>query len=758
MKRIAINVVLFVGVLAGVARAEEYRLEGTHSTRGAFTADLEVSGEPATVVERLRWASGAEEVRRGTAARSGDRLEVRLVGEVGMTGALDPTAPRPEEVTLAITLAGDAVEARATDSQGERVARGKKAEARPSFADKAGKHLLALAKKELEKTARRGVKLDEEFKLGDYLHLGVGASIRSLAPEVLTAEQAAERTKLGRSAWIVSEVHGAPRVPYGWSMPLGDGGASVSVGFEVGARVKYEVTDLYPLPERFADADVLVADLRDLAVRSFDLPLTAEEALALTPGAKRVLDGEAAVAVSGALQIGQEVTKFGDDVVRIGATARLSGFWRVAGNLKIEVARLGGQAARVRVTRGTTSTRGGAAELLLGAAIDQAKLEAKLAPVVEYVDNGKLRAAVTGAVSSEVTRRATDVLRFQVGVSGSNTDSEQLDLSYRFDLSVASAREAYGRAVKGDLTLAGDQALEQGSGVTMEHRVLACEDVTYAQGDLVISVLLRAGFTKRVRFADLDVEDGAGKRRYEVFSFGRSRFLQIAGMERRGRVMGLDVIRSQTPDGAVARSLRWTLDVDDPTTTAADAAAFRRVLGSWGVGAEGGLDNPNREALRSAYGTTRSRMVVEVGEPGVAAMLAASEEQAVQAYADAYAALEGEVPEWATPQGRKWIRDQWSPSNDDERMKRLIEEVKRADEFAKGLTALARSGTPEERADKLRKLASAARYDLWAVTALLSLAPRDAVRLEASIRGERILIEGRHAGERAALVAVRDPR
>lgn len=752
-------IVVLLAALAPVARADTITLAGTDATRGGFTVDLSYEGpnDRVEVVEIVRWASGTEERRRGTGTRTGDRLEARLTDERGVADVIDPT-PRLSDVTLFVSFFDEGeLEARATDATGERVARGKKERLTWSdFKDKPGKHLLALGRKELEKRAAEGIGFDTDLSLGSYLHLGVGSHVRWLRPEVLTADQARElRSGTGKNAWIVSEVIGAPRVAHSVSVPVGE--VTLSIGFDAGARVRYEVTDLYPLPESIKDGETMAEALRSLGKRTFDLPLDTAEALALTPGARRVMDGEAAVAVSGALQVGREVTHFGDDVVRVGATARVGGWYRLQGNLRIEVARLSGQACRVRVTRGTTVSRGAQAELFLGAAIDHAKLAARLSPATDYIDSAKVRDLLNGAVTDAAESAIKDALRFELRGSVSGAVENELDLSYRFDLNAADARAAYEKAVKGDLRLAGDVCGQPGSGVTLEHRVVGQEKNTYSGADLVVSVLLKAGFSKRVRFADIDVIDGEGVARFEVFSFIRQRQLELVAGRRRARTMSMDVVRRQTPDGAVARSLRWTLDIEDPSTTSGDAGQLRRAIAAWGVSSEPGVDDRRTALFRSAYGQTRTNFAVEIGEPGIAKILSVTEQEAIQAYADAFTALEGEAPEWSTPAGRAHM-DSYTPSNDDHEARRAEAQLRTCRTFAKGLTSLAKSVTAEERAERLRKLANGSRYDLYAVTALLTLAPRNAVKIDAAIRGERIVVEGAYAGVDAGLVVVRDPR
>src|SRR5690606_5732128 len=75
----------------------------------------------------------------------------------------------------------------------------------------------------------------------------------------------------------------------------------------------------------------------------------------------------------------------------------------------------------------------------------------------------------------------------------------------------------------------------------------------------------------------------------------------------------------------------------------------------WGLDASSSLPDPESKPFRSRYGKTRTRLTVEVAEAGVAAALAASEAALFEAYVGAWAQIHGELPLWATAEGRDRI-------------------------------------------------------------------------------------------------------
>lgn len=742
-------------VVATPAVAQEwtgsFSLEGRHDGHGAFTGKLEVraAGERFDVTETLTFATGSSATWRGTGDVGADgSLEADLGGQAGLAGAITGTASATRHLSVKLEGRREAY-VRGRDAAGASDARAKRDDSSLKLRDLKGKHLLSIAKDELGRAARDaaydGVRLDEEFGLHRFLHVGVAAGVRPLRPETLSPTQ---RENTGaRGVWIVSEVGGGARLPFTTSVPLG--AVTVTVGIEAGGRLRYEVTDRYELPAGITDGETIARDLKAMGARSFDLPIDAAEALALTPGARRVLEGQGSVALSGNLSVGHEVANI-EGIVRIGASARVGGYWRVQGDVRFEVERLSGRTARLRVTRGVRTAREVSADVLIGASVDESALAGKL----EYIDTAALRDVAAGAAGGVIR----DVVRFELrGALGGGKDDE-IDVAYRFDLGNGAARAAYERAVRGDLTAADAADAQEGSGVRREYRVFDVETRTYRSVDLALSVVLRAGARRTVTWTDLSVQDDQGVSKYELFRFSRERSLELFGNSdnRRRRAMELDVIRRATPNGAVTRSLRWSLDVQDPYTTTRETDELRRALAGWGLEATSSLPTPeSRGPFHSRYGRTNTRLSVEIAEAGVARILTASEEDLLAAYVDGFTAVEGELPTWATAAGRESLR---YPVTGDDTAERERTQLMQAERFVKGVRALAASEEPKERARRLESLAKGARYDLYAISALLALSPRDTIRVTGSIEGERISIGTGHTGSAYTPLVVNDPR
>ena len=735
---------LVVVACAG-ARAEglegKWVLEGRHPTLGPVKSHLEITaqGEALSVSERVE-LSGQALPRRWSGRVEGS--SVVLSPLEGMAGALGGG----EALTLTLRLDGAELIAELKETGGVTLLRGERETGglRDLMSGDLKGKLLVLAEKELKKAAWKGQKLEEDFALSRYLHIGVGVAVRAVPPEQQTPEQRrAQAAEAGRSAWIATEVHGGARVPVGTTLDLGQG-VALGLGFEPGARVRYQVLDLHPLPGGEGRLRETLDLLKEVGARAVDLPLQAAEAEALGLGAQRVVEGEAWVAISGSLVLGEEVKAYGEDVVRIGASITLGGAYRIGGLLRFEATRLDGREVRLRVTRGTSHTRSASADLLLGAALGESWARQQLEPRVDYLSSASLREKVLDAATDAAVDAARDAIQVRLVGGHAHREDDELELIWRLDLGRDAARAAWERAMRGDLTALDLAARDPASGVVQELRVVALEERTWQAAELKVSVLFKAGFSKTVEVSDLDVLDAGGRTRYEVFRFSRSRRWRLLGARERRRGLSMEVVRAAPEAGQVRRALRYVLDVEDPVTTAGDAARVSRALASWGLDTSSSLPTPERRLFRSRYGPTRTQLVVEVGEEGVAQVLAAGRERWLQAYVEAFTRLEGEEPTWATEWGRAQL--EFPGGSDDDQRERW--ELRRARDFVDGMQALAQGTTPEARADALRELASAARWDLFAVTALLGLAPREAVRVTGSLAGERIAVDSAHAGER----------
>lgn len=770
------------------SEAKTYRLRGSDSKRGDYTLQLTLEGIPGKGVMITREAvySSGRERHRGLGGLTEGEIRARFDEQLGASGVLSGAQSAAFEIRIRLAEQGK-IEVRERSLRGEGRARGQlgapnaggSGGSNPGFMGKfvqKGKHLVAVAKdevaarirKEGAKLAYDGVELEQTFKLASFLHVGVGGKLEALAPGELSAGQIETDRAQPGGVWLRSNVHGGPRVALSTSIPLGD--VTIGLGFNSAARLDYTVTDHYPIPAGVTDIGTALADLRKVGSRSFDLPLDAAEARAMTVGATRVFEGRAHVAVSGNLSIGHEVANV-QDVLKVGASARVGGFYKISGRARLEVERLARERVRVRLSRGEATQRGVNADLLLGASVNDAGLRAELEPAVEYLDEalvdlGKLPAALRERLIEEAEDEAVDrvkgivrkVLRIQLKASATKTEDDEFDLAYRFDLRQAKAREAYERAVRGDFTEAGKLSLDPQSGVSLDHRVLDAETTTHVAASLDLSVL-SASASRKIRLQDLSVEDESGRTHYEVWRYNRDFKLSVFDHER-GKKVDIEVIRKTRPDANVdeerlSRSLRFRFDVVDPITRESEAKSIQRLLTSWGLDSGSNLPRPeDRGLLASRYGKTRTRIDVQIADRGIEKILGSTRGQLFAAYAAAYGVIEGKQPLWATADGRNRIDMAEHDSTDRYEFERR--QMDRARTFANNVHKLARATSGKDRAKALKWIANSARYDLYAVAAMVNLAPRDTLSIDASLLGERIRVVDGVSGGTA--LGIDDPR
>jgi hypothetical protein len=774
-----------------------FSLAGEDTARGPFESTLELTPDPndpagVHVVRTVRFEdphqprlrqAGAGTVANGT-------LTVTFREHLGARGNLDPDAVA-SAATLTVTVGPDgAIRAEARSQAGDSTATGRAPDAAseddPSRLDRLvmkGKHLLAVGKDKVKERVRKerdeliyedGVGVDPDFELSRYLHVGVGAEFVAIRDRDMTPGQAFTSRTHPDHAWIRSTVRGGVRVPLTTTIPVGD--VTVGVGLHLAAKVDYEVTDLYPIPEGFSrdGLDTLIADVKKAGEHSFDLPLDSAEAQAMTVGAKRVFDGQGSVAVRGHLAIGHEVSDI-DEVVRIGASARLGGFYRLQGDVRFTVERLLGDRVRLRVRRGEETERGANADLLLGAAVNRVELEDEMEPVVEYVDEAlidttnmpdRIRDAIVDELHDGAADAITKTLRVRIKGSATKTLRDEVDISYVIDLANARAREAYDRGIRGDLTLAGELALDPDGGVQQEFRVLEVEERTHLGVDLDLSVLLEAGASRDVTVSNISVDDPRGVRGYEVFRFERRRYLSFMSWlpwnKKRYKNFKVEVLRRTVEDAPaeerVRSTLRFDLEIRDPHTFKSEGEEVRRVIDAWGLDAASLLPEPELRAFRSRYGETHLKVKVEIADEGLRALLASTPEQLFDAYVRAYEAVKGKTPLWSTEAGRDEIergrRD--NDTRDDYRQDAF--HLSNAVDFVTTMGKLAAATTQQERAKSMKTLAKSAGFKHYVLAAVLDLTPPETVRLDASYLGDRVrIVDGREASL-GTTVRVVDPR
>lgn len=720
-----------VAALASPAAAEQFEVAGAHGARGPFTGWLKLdrkgNGDLMVVLGVVR--DGREVVSAGPVLeRLGTRMRARLVSPVGLAARVEG-APRIESaIALEVVEGGERVRFTVTDPDGEARGEGARSDRAPAPVATDGQglkgRLKALAAKKVKDALEDGVGLDQRFELTDFLHIGIGGEVALVSERDQTKEQrAALAGRAGRWAWVRTDIDGGVRLPFGATIPLG-GAVTASVGLEAGAALSYEVVDLTQLPEGVADWKQGLEGLRDLGERVFTLPLTAEEALAHPLGAHRTLEGQLTVAVSGSLGVGYD-TKVAGDLLEVGASAHVGGFYRLRQHLRLELTRLGGSAVRVRLDRGRRHAVGATARAFLGASLGEDRVVAEVSELtsLEYLE------PVTEAAVGGVGDVVKSVLRFELSGQVSAESANGVDISYRFDLRQERARAAYERAVRGDLTAAAAASGAPGSGVELEYRVFDHERRTFAAASAHISELVDASTSRSITAKELNVRDKAGDTLFHVIRVQRARKVGgLVAMFTGGRTketMTFEMVRGDRLDDAstrLDRQLRYRLERSDSRSGLNEVAQLRRVLASWGLEGldEASLATPERRFLRSRYGETTTRIAVDLSERGVGAVLGKGRDELERAYLEAWAIVEDEQP------GSGARKD--------------------AARFAADVAALAQEPDAEARARALGELVRRAGWDVTPVSALVRLCPRENIRIQAAIAGDRIDYDAERRG------------
>jgi hypothetical protein len=801
---------------------ERYELKGTTPDGREFTSTLVLrpADSPLGGVVVTRTVDG--ETQEFVAGLTANTIALDLNAARGAKGRLEQDQGS-DGGTLVLTFGeGGTVESVLTRNGAELRAAGKRVagdddtqspdapegEDDDSKLEQLGDHLVILAKEELEKASYDGVKLDQRFKLSEYLHVGVGLGVAVLDPNKQTIEQT---TSVGKatapSAWLVTTAEGGARVPLNATIPLGE--VTLRLGFHSGAKARYRVVHLYEVPDGFSKDDLkkLADTLKELGKRSFDLPLGAAEAQEMAPGTQYLMEGEATAAFTGSLQVGTEITDFGGGVMRIGASARVGGFYRVRGDLRFEVYRLGASEVRVRVTRGKTKSRGRSADLFLGATVDRNALKETFEPAVDHFDNSIVRRvadAAADAATDAVADGVEKVVKFTISTGRSRAVSDEVDVSYRFDLTKAPAQEAFADAMRGNFVTAGKLRDQAESGVVREYRVLAFEEKHHHASDFALSILASGKWSKDVKIRDLDIQsEGNARTRYELFTFNRHMHLRLIGNKknepRRNKDFVIEAVR-RTREGLGERSFTFRYRNVDPTTFKGEGERIRRIIDAWGLDATSAIPKPGWSLFRSRYGKTETVLLVEFSEEAVEYLLSKSEMSLFYAYVEGYEAVHGKNPMWADPDVRQLLLEtdlgrvsgNRYQGHSVDKLKSAQKSLREATEFMVHMRALAAAGGESddlsldvlrlreqeapnaadlaktearlaqlrtERAELLKKLAESGKKGLLGVSALVQLVPKKMIRLRASIAGDRIAVNDSWDGPRnTGPIGVNDPR
>jgi hypothetical protein len=767
-RTLPVQFLLLLALLVSTAQAQDlpveryssyqaYVLVGEHAERGRFTCVLRMwrNLEGELVLQRqVRWREGGEvDVTRGLVhLRHGVVMQARLLPLArGMDGAL--TGPElihePDHYSLLFNHAKGRVYARAMGPRGTSRAVGKRWVERSDAKPKktlVGR-LLVLGKDAARDALQRGVDVGETFKLSKFFHVGIGVGVRLLEERHVSNEQLKALRQKSDTVFVEIEAEGRARVPLGTSIPLGQG-VTLSLGVSTDTRLRYLVTERYDVPpkNRRGAAAVLIADLKAAKHHVFGLPLTAAEALDRTIGASHALEGDWSAAISGSLGLGQQFDVVGD-VVRVGASARVGGFYRLRRSFRMVSTRLEGDDVRLRLVKVRGRDKGGHLRAELGAIVGLTSEHVGLDehPQSEYIDKG------LDAGNSALE----GLLRFELKADKGRSHEDELDIAYRFDLSNTRAVGAYELAVRGDWTAAAELANQPGSGVVEEFRIFEMEQRTYRQGEVKISELLRGKTRRDVNVKDLLVTDREGQVRYDVFRFHRKRDWRFLGsLFRSERDLNVELIGSRAaPDATRPRShtLRYRLEMRDPNTRKSEAERIRRLLHA--VGLPGTtleeLPLPKWKFLRGRFGRTRTTIQASISAAGLELLFDATREQLIRGYAAAVSVVEDTEVEWGTADGRRRVIASKSGSERErDKYQAARFQLRRAEQFADALHGLGAATTPAEWSKHLRDLARRDGWKLEVLTALTLLVPNEHVHMTAELDGKRRAYSAEIRGQR----------
>lgn len=617
---------------AAASLSGTYELVGSDSQRGDYRVTLELRAEGDGVgVRRTARYRNRNEVQVGRGRVVGGVLSAALSGHTGADDALTGgVASGPVSVELRRHADGSlALVERSARGDGE----ARRAAPRPAAEGdgRSGRGVLVAIKRKLADELRSGISIDEEVRLGDYLHVGVGAEVRAIPDTELSPAQAEARIGDPSRVWLEHTVQGGARVNAGTTVPLGE--VSLGVGFEAGARIDYTVVDFYRAPGPGLSTGGAIAEaFKGMAVRTFDLPLTAEDARALRPGARRVLEGRGHVAVSGNLSFGY--TSPGSPA-RLEAAVKVGGYYRLSGRVRIEVERERGNTVWVRLSRARTRERGVHADVVLRAALDEGRIKEELSPAVDYIDESlidtrKLSAAERDAILSAgadatngIVRRLT---RFRLRVSASNAKERRFSVAYRFDLGHAEARRAYRAAVRGDFRRAGAASPEQG--VTLDRREIGVEERRHTAASLDLSVFLRASVRRTISIGSLVVQEPQGVTNYDYWRYDRLAKVSLFS-QRSGSSCAIEVLK-RTRGDQVQRSFRLSYEKRRNSIGGRLTRALLRQAGRWG------LNMSVPEIPNGQYGATTTHVEVELADAGLDQILGNSEGSFLDSYVTEY--------------------------------------------------------------------------------------------------------------------------
>lgn len=739
------------------------------SGRYHFTGDVEGAFKDGTFLVTsgpgTYQVTATEKRKTGDVAWSGSATLVnrtlvvdRPEGQIGIAGALSGTGTRTTLEYVAVLdpdKDGAPVTVYRKDAEGHATQIGTATlESHVPFWEKQPGDLLALEEKIVDKAMHKELDLDKTFQVSTYASLGIGVGVQILGGSDLSdSMKHANRVFLidgkGEPVWIRTIVQGGPTVSWGHTIPLGH--ASVSAGFSAGTVLRYVCDDQETAPTGLDDGKGMLATIKEVPAKAFQLPTSSDKALGMTEGARRSITGTGSLALSGGAAFGYRLDDLGAlaGKVQVGVDAGVSVSWGISGNLELDFERLADQQVHVRWTRGGSMTTSAGVSFLLGlyvAPTEQDKLAVGLlhGPVVAVVNRGESYTCV------------------QFNASESWVDSSQLVFDMTFDLADPAARVAYDAAVLGDLRAA--QALaaaKDHAGLKAWTQTSTLTDqLSFSAHFAALQVLSidSAHQTTNVHI-DVDALDGTHAST-DVYSYAKQVkgfFARLFGGGDRSLSSSASHRTVVAPDGktTTGSTLAFTFDQDldhaSHEKVDEELAMAGSLLGPEAVSKD--VEAVHAEQANKGFDHLKVHLEASFGSAAIARILAQDDEAFYVAYGAA-----------STPgeSSHAWDHDRIAylgkvslvQKNDatvaEEDERREAWDLYDATKLAKLLDKARSAGQPTDQVKQFRDLAKKAGFDLRTIIALANMAGRDDAHVAVSFTAKGLAFS-EAAGQASAL-------
>lgn len=457
-----------VAAPAAATLAPSYRYTGT--VDGSFEGTLQLDPTSAPNVYAVR----ASEVRKKqTSAWEGratlanghvltiERGNGASVGITGALGGAQATVAGSREYVAVFDASFQSAQIRVytLDAAGKGTEAGTASlETSEQLWEKAPGDLIAFAQKTLDKAVHKELDLKKDFSIGSYLNVGVETGIQLLSdsdrtPDMVEADRQFRAAGKGEPIWVRTIVEGGPTVSWSQGLPIDPAaGFNLDYGFSVGTKVRYTCEDQYKRPAGVTDAQGVVDALEALPAETFDIPFTVDKARAMAQGSDRVLQGSGSLAISGGVSVGLRLAQLGilQGTGGIDLAAGIGVHWAIAGNLQLEVTRVGAHQARVHWTQAASTDFGPNASLVIGFTIDPSAADAARNVVT---GNTNIPGSIANPVVTAIVNQAGKYTQIKFAWSADWSHTNQLEVDAVYDLSNPAAKRFFEAAVRGNLTL-----------------------------------------------------------------------------------------------------------------------------------------------------------------------------------------------------------------------------------------------------------------------------------------------------------------